>query len=383
MILAIDLGSTSFKAGLFDARLGLLRSNAAPLKYWYAAGGHVELEVATVDAALRKIMAGMNGYKVIALTSQAQTFTTLDRRGRPTRPFVSWQDGRAKRFHLPDFSRHCSFSEMLPALQVAQLKHAPARRDETVVKLPSYALRQWTGTTVTDDNIAAMSGLYSLEKGGWWPAALRACRLRAEQLPRIVPVGSIAGHTPAGIPVVLAGNDQTAGAYAARLDEKDATLVTLGTAQVVYRCVRKLPAPGLIRGPYPGGRFYEMAAENGANLTNWAETVLAGCDTHDKFFAQAGQSPAGCRGVVFENGAWRNLDLHHTSADLARSILEGLSRRMAAMVRRVGGKRVLVAGGGGGRPVWREILSQELGMKLTRTEADPLLGAARMGMEAI
>ncbi len=384
MILAIDLGSTSFKAGLFDARLRLMRSNSASLKYRYAAGGHVELDVATVDAALRKIMAGMNDYQVIAITSQAQTFTVLDRRGRPTRPFVSWQDSRVNQpVRLPNFSRHCSFADCLPALQVNQLKHMPARSDETVVKLPSYAVRLWTGATVTDDNIAAMSGLYSLTLGGWWPAALRACRLRESQLPRIVPVGSVAARTPAGIPVVLAGNDQTAGAYAARLDENGATLVTLGTAQVVYRCVRKLPAAGLIRGPYPGGHFYEMAAENGANWTNWAETVLTGCETHDKFFAQAGKSPAGCRGVVFEDGAWRNLDLHHSSADLARAILEGLSRRMGAMVRRVGGKRVLVAGGGGGQPLWREVLSRELKLKLVRTEADPLLGAARMGKEAI
>src|SRR5436189_4004936 len=103
MILAIDLGSTSFKAGLFDSRLRLIRSNSAPLKYRYAAGGHVELEVATVNAALKRIMAGMNGYKVIAITSQAQTFTVLDRRGKPTRPFISWQDGRVKRpGRLPD-----------------------------------------------------------------------------------------------------------------------------------------------------------------------------------------------------------------------------------------------------------------------------------------
>ncbi|MCG3146734.1 MAG: Xylulose kinase [Verrucomicrobiae bacterium] len=391
MILAIDLGSTSFKAGLFDARLRLVRSNSAPLKYRYAAGGHVELEVPVVDAALRQIMAGMKGYKVIAITSQAQTFTVLNRRGQPTRPFVSWQDRRAARAcaalnkQLPDFSRHCSFS-LVPALQICQLKHAPIRRDETVLKLPSYAVHRWTGATVTDENIAAMGGLYSLAESRWWPPALRACGLRVEQLPRVVPVGTVAAHTPAGIPVILAGNDQTAGAYAARLDENGATLVTLGTAQVAYRCVEKLPAAGLVRGPYPGGRFYEMAVDSwGANLTNWAETILTGCETHDKFFAQAAQSPAGCHGLRFAaaTGTWSHLALHHTAADLARSILEELSRRMAAMVRRVGGRRVLVAGGGGGRPVWRKILADELRMKLVRTEADPLLGAARMGKEAI
>jgi sugar (pentulose or hexulose) kinase len=384
MILALDLGSTSFKAGLFDSRLRLLRSNNVPLNYRYGSGGRVELDVATVDAAVRRVLAGLRGYRVMAITSQAQTFTVLDRRGRPTRPFVSWQDGRVKQPpRLPEFARHCSFAVCWPALQVAQLHHAPPRRDETVVKLPTYVVRRWTGATVTDNNLAAMSGLYSLALNAWWPAALRACRLRETQLPRIVPVGSIAAHTPEGIPVVLAGNDQTAGAYAARLEDHGATLVTLGTAQVAYRCLAKLPAAGLIRGPYPGGRFYLMAAENGGNWINWAETILAGCATHEKFFAQAGRSPAGCRGVVFENGAWRNMELHHTAADLARAVVEGLSRRMAAMVRQVGGRQVLVAGGGASRPLWRNILARELGMNLTRTTADPLLGAARMARSAL
>ena len=187
--------------------------------------------------------------------------------------------------------------------------------------------------------------------------------------------------------MVLAGNDQTAGAYAARLDQTNSVLLTLGTAQVVYACCPRMPRPkpGLIRGPYPGGRFYRMAADGcGANVTNWAETVLAGCETHDKFFAQAARSPAGCHGLIYDadRGAWLNIGMHHSAADMARAILESLSRRMAALLTQTAGRqrsRLWVAGGGSQRPIWRAILSATIGERLTRTEVSPLLGAARMG----
>lgn len=396
MILAIDFGSTSFKTGLFDRKLRQIGGGSAPVSYRYASGWRVELDVPVAEAALRRALPKkLAGVSVIAITSQAQTFTVLDRKGRATRPFVSWQDGRAgaacerlKR-KLPDFAEHCSFADLLPALQVCQLHHAPARRDELVVKLPTYFVRLWTGEAVLDDNLAAMSGLYSLKLRAWWPAAAGKT-----QLPRVIPVGSAAGVTrpnkfglPVGVPVVLAGNDQTAGAFAAQLDKKNAAMLTLGTAQVVYACCRRMPEPkaGLIRGPYPGGLFYRMAADGcGANVANWAETVLAGCETHDKFFAQAERSPSGCHGLVYDadRGAWLNIGMHHTSADMARSILECLSQRMAGMLEQIGGsrrQRSLVAGGGSQRQVWCNILSEVVGSRLIRTEVSPLIGAARIG----
>jgi len=156
---------------------------------------------------------------------------------------------------------------------------------------------------------------------------------------------------------------------------------------VVYACCPHMPRPksGLIRGPYPGGLSYRMAADGwGANLINWGETVLAGCETHDQFFAQAARAPVGCQGLVYDadRGAWLNLGMHHTSADMARAILESLSQRLAGLLAQVGdGRRLrlLVAGGGSQRQVWRAILSAAVAGRLTRTEASPLRGAARMG----
>jgi xylulokinase len=409
MILAIDLGSTSFKAGLFDERLRPVWSRAVALRYHYGVDGCVELRVEEVERALRSVLPRRRAISVVAVTSQAQTFTVVDGAGRAKRPFVSWQDGRAGkacaqlRRRLPDAGEHGSFAGLLPALQVCQMRHHPPARGQTALLLPSYFIRRWTGQSVTDENIAAMSGLYSVAAGGWWPEGLRACNLMERQLPRVQPMGSIAGLTvgndyglPAGVPVVLAGNDQTAGAYGAQLDVNNATLLTLGTAQVAYRCVARMPAarPDLIRGPYPGGQAYRMAADAfGGNLVNWARTVLAGCGTTDGFDAVAATAPSGCRGVVFEpgdglavGGGWRNVGLHHGSGELARAVLETLARRMAHLVCVVCPGQlhgVRVAGGGARSALWRSILAEQLGIPVVRTDATPLTGAARLAADAM
>ncbi|MEI6168388.1 MAG: FGGY-family carbohydrate kinase [bacterium] len=415
MILAIDLGSTSFKAAVFDSRLREVGGGGHRLLHRFGAGGQVELDVAVVETALRGALASArvatHDIQAIAITSQAQTFTVLDERGRAKGPFFSWQDRRSTaaceelKQKLPEFGEHTSFGNLGPSHQLSQIRHLQPGAKMRPIALPSYVLMLLTGETVTDNNMAAMSGLYSLPLKGWWPEALRGCGLREQQMSKVIPIGEVAAQTAsaasrfglkAGIPVVLAGNDQTAGGYAARLDTKESLLITLGTAQVAYACCRRMPPPrvGTIRGPYPGGRFYRMAADScGGNVVNWAETVLAGCHDDAGFFREAQAAPAGSHGLVFDaalasgQGDWANLGLHHTRADLARSILEGLSRRMAELVKRLDldlkGREVLAAGGGSLQPLWRKIVSDALGAKLVRTKANPLLGAARMAKEHV
>ncbi len=136
MILAVDCGSTSFKAAVVDRRLNVLGAGSVHLDYHYAGGGKVELDVDGVAVAFRKTVAaalraaGVNAtvLQTVAITSQAQTFTVLDKRGRAKMRFISWQDQRAgaalqKPESLADFGIHSSFGAPLAALQVSQIFH--------------------------------------------------------------------------------------------------------------------------------------------------------------------------------------------------------------------------------------------------------------------
>lgn len=334
-------------------------------------------------------------------------------------PFISWQDNRAarvceklkQRSELRDFGRHSSFGSLVPPLQLCQLRQLRETQpgslaaDNVVVCLPTYLVHRWCGSAVIDENLAAMSGLYSLALRAWWPAALRLCGLLSSQLPQVCPIGGVAGRTnvgaasfglPRGIPVILAGNDQTAGACAAHLDENHGLLVTLGTAQAAYICTDRMPRPhaNLFRGPFPGQKFYRMAADScGGSVINWAKTVIAGCETDKDFFALAAKSSPGCRGLAFapnvddSKGDWNNLGFHHTPADFARSVLECLTRRMSGLVRQLGVRLermpVFVAGGGSENPLWVRMLSDTLGVKLKIAEGRPCVGAARMAWRSL
>ncbi len=437
MILAIDLGSTNFKAGVFDEGLELLGAGAGPLEHRFAAGGCVELEVEHVveafEAAVRGAISdsGVNVKEIrcAAITSQAQTFTVVDGVGRPKMPFISWQDTRAgetcrelaETAELAEFGRHSGFGELLDALQICQLAHIRRMRPgliepgDAVLHLPTFFVRRLIGRAVIDRNLAAMSGLYSLATNDWWPPALKACGLSAAQLPSLVGIGEAAGKTcdspwegadggpllPAGIPLVLAGNDQTSGAYGAALEagladgRRGSLLLTLGTAQVAYACETELPeaSSAAVRGPYPGGLYYRLAADScGGSIVNWAKTVLAGCRGDAEFFARVEEAAAGCRGLEFDadlpglRGAWRNLAFYHGTAEMARAVIESLVRRMAEMTTALIGSEakisemsVLAAGGGSRAKAWVAMLEEALGCKIETTDADPLRGAARMG----
>ena len=425
MILGIDLGSTVFKAEVFDTKLQSCGKGAAPVVYETTDKNRVEMPIPATEDAVRQAIAtalknadiATESLTAVAITSQAQTFTALAETGAPKWPaFISWRDTRCELRNsaaekLANFADHSSVGTCLPGLTVAKLaylrEHAdmpPIAATDRVLWLPTYFVEKWTGHSVIDNNLAAMSGLYSLQTGGWWNDALEICELRKSNLPQLVPLGAVAGYTtaaattfglPAGIPVVLAGNDQTAGAYGAGIHEQDAVLVTLGTAQVVYACRDQLPAPapGLMRGPYPGDGFYQLGADNcGAGTVNWARTLLPGCVSEAEFDRAAASAPPDCHGVRFIAddssglGHWTGTENPiATIADQARAVLVCLTERLGNMLAKlsmdVGKHPVLLSGGGSESAPWRECLKQQLNLEFTRVgAASPPLGAAKMSL---
>jgi sugar (pentulose or hexulose) kinase len=96
---------------------------------------------------------------------------------------------------------------------------------------------------------------------------------------------------------VFAGNDQTFGAFGVGAHEEGGFLLTLGTTQVAYAAALQLPppAPGQIRGPFPGGLAYRMGADScGGNVINWTQTVIANAANDAAFFALAASVPHPC-----------------------------------------------------------------------------------------
>jgi sugar (pentulose or hexulose) kinase len=423
MILAIDLGSTSFKAAVFNEQFEAVSTGKHKVNYVYPEKSHVELEPGEIQNGIIDCVKGaLDGYaadiKAIAITSQAQTFAVFDQENKPKHNFISWLDERAGdaskvlKDELTDFTVHAGFGSISPALQCSLLKHlvqnsvVAVDSGDRIVSLASYAAFLLTGSYVIDNNLAAMQGLYSLKENNWWDDALQSCGITEKQLPQLVNVGDVACQTNenaiaglnAGIPVVMAGNDQTAGAYGVDLHEHDSMLMTLGTAYVVYGLSDELPEASTdwIRGVYPGGKYYKLAADKcGASVIEWAARVLVhdNLDDPDALFHLAEKSEKGAGGVSFDpllvshQGGWTGLGMRNSREDMARAVLESLVERVVGMLKRIGGNKsyssILAAGGHSKAELYIKMLTEDTGWTFAKTKADPLLGAAKMGHKAL
>ena len=407
MFLAFDLGTTSFKAALFDKAFNRLASASREICY-QTRDIKVELAADTAIRAIRELIAKIappENLKAVAFTSQAQTFTVLDNSGQPLTPFISWLDMRAAKLcetmklepEFADYVEHSSTGALYPGQKLCLVKsiEKDIPREARIVPLPSFFIRELTGKFVTDRNIAAMSGFYSLKHGNWWQEAMEYCGLSEQQFPELLALGESAGLTaaqngyglPPGIPVFPAGNDQTAVAYSADVHTHNGILIGLGTAQIAYLSSPELPPPSekFFRGPYPGGKFYRMAVDGyGGNLISiflQSEPELAG---FPEFFKAAAAAPV-APGLKIMLDKTRNAISWQgsgTAVQRARKVLEYSCSRLAKLIKELAPdlkeRELLVSGGGAKNAIWRELLSEAVEAPLTYTESDSLLGAAKI-----
>ena len=429
-ILAMDCGSTNFKTALFDGRLRRTAEHAAPVVYLVWDAPKVAFDAERIwQTAVELIQrtcrtAGVKPGQIgrIALTSQAQTFALFDDSGAALTPFISWIDTRAanqaeqlqERFGHA-FHTHCSFASSMPELHVAKMlwlrQNAPELLDraKSVLPLPTWLAGRLGGVNALDHNLAAMSGLYSLRSGGYWPQALQVCAIDERQLPALIDVGvPVRARTPCpeldlsgDLEIVFAGNDQTSGAFAngCRLGE---IVATLGTALVAYRYAGDRRGPYTEKGcwgPYPGGGFYELAVRSlGCAALDWAREQLMPHDDVEGFVACArsarrdDESPDSAHDAVRfypermgTLGAWSG---PQDRARRALAVLEGIGFAMRQLIfqdlqSEVGLTGITVIGGGSKSDFWLQLLAHILDCPVRRGHGDSLLGAAMMALPGV
>jgi sugar (pentulose or hexulose) kinase len=292
------------------------------------------------------------------------------------------------------------FPGLMPCLIETARREIRPGEDAAVIPLPTYAIELLTGSRVLDENLAGMTGLWSLRDTVWHPGYLERLGLREEQLPSVIPLRKPAARTrarnvlgiPAGLPVFSCGNDQSAAAVAAGLDPEGGALITLGSAQVVYQRCRALPPADdrAMRGCFPGGGFFRLLADGaGGHVISRILDQLK-LDGFGHFFALAGEGfAAGAPLPRMDAGGaavgWEPAD--SPPALQCAAALELLVDGLAADLRYLDidprREPVLLADGGGARnAVWRERIRRRLGVDLELRPATPDRGAAQMTLVA-
>jgi len=244
-VLAIDQGTTSSRAIVFDARCNIVSVAQQEFAQIYPAGGWVEHDPeaiwsSAVEAARRAIAASeARGFRVaaIGLTNQRETTLLWNRNdGRPVHNAIVWQDRRTAEAcrRLAEEGLETQFQSRTGLLldpyfscsklawlldHVDRARSRAENGDLAFGTVDSFLLWRMTGGRVhaTDATNASRTGLYNIYTGRWDDELLRMFDIPSGPLPDVRDCAADFGMTdPAlfgrAIPVTGIAGDQQAAA---------------------------------------------------------------------------------------------------------------------------------------------------------------------------
>jgi sugar (pentulose or hexulose) kinase len=386
LLLAIDAGTTSVKAGLFSPDghcLGISRqeyqletpaadrAQLDPEVYWQAC-------LKTVRAVLEGSSAKPEQVVALAVSSQGETTITVDAGGNAICPALVWLDNRAskqaaylnERFGKVVYAR-TGIPEILPTwsackiLWIRQNEPEIFGRARKFLLVQDYLIYRLTGRFVTDGSISCTTLNYDLIKNAWWTEMQDTIGIKTSQLPEIVQPGTSVGTLSSeaaqllGLTtrtcVVTGGMDQAVGAIGAGNFKPGMVSETTGAALAIQATIadpmidpfKVVPvyyhsAPGQYLfvpvGPTAGMAFkwFRDAFFQDEIKRAQAEHV----DAYDLLTQLAQSVPAGSDGLVMlphlmgafspepnqaARGSFTGFTLQHTRGHFVRALLEGVA----------------------------------------------------------
>ena len=388
LILAIDNGTQSLKALLFDLEGNLLfKERVAFRPYFSQYPGWAEQDPDLFWKALCQAcqrlwtQAGVDRERIagVALTTQRGTVINVDREGRPLRPAILWLDQR-RIYGLPPVGGMWGFlfkvsgvSSTVAYLQAeAEANWIQTNQREIWEKtdkfllLSGYLSYRLTGRFV--DSIGCQVGYIPFDYKGLRWASPRSWKWKVlpvapDQLPTLVPPGKVLGHIarntadetgiPEGLPLIAAAADKACGVIGSGSLDPSVCCISYGTtATINVTHDRYLEAIRLIP-PYPSaieGRYsMEVQIFRGFWMVNWfkeefghpecQQAEIDGIEAEALFDRLTADIPAGSMGLMLQpywtpgirmpgpeaKGAIIGFGDVHTRAHLYRAILEGLA----------------------------------------------------------
>ena len=437
LVIAIDSSTTATKAIVVDTEgkvLALGRQDIDLLSPEQGFGEHdprqwwTSTREAVGEAVGKLTPAEKERIKAFGITHQRESFAPFTADGTPLRNGILWLDIRAadqvQRYGTPEIHALSGRpADVTPGLyKMAWLKEnepeslAKADKVTTVSAYIAFCLTgQWVDSAACADSLS-LSNIKTLD---YDDGLLQIAGVRREQMADLVKPGqtlgtlkkSVAEEWGIGeIPIIAGcGDGQAAGVGAAAVTP-DVAYLNMGTAVVAgvpsaeyrYEKLFRTEAAGV-----PDTYVLELVQNSGAYLSGWfrrafGKPELAGAPDPELEALAAARTP-GSGGLVtmpywgavqsphwdpIARGAvvgWRGT---HGKGSMYRSLLEAIciemSRSLHAMEEATGVKLTAVRGMGGGlrSPLWRQIMTDAIGLPITGCKEEEIsaLGAAVIAM---
>jgi len=250
----------------------------------------------------------------------------------------------------------------------------------------------------------------------WDTDILNALNISPALFPTVVESTAIAGRLrsdiaarvglPAGLPVVAGGGDNAAAAVGLGISSSNLNRgsLSIGTSGVIFApCDRPIPDPQgrvhLFCHVDGGYHLLGVTLAAGGSL-RWYRDTFAPRIAYTDLMDMAETSLPGARGILFlphlsgersphldpdTRGAWVNLSLAHTQADLIRAVAFSLRAALDAIGEITPVHQLLATGGGARSSIWLRILADVLQTELIAPKAEEgaAYGAAILAMVGV
>jgi gluconokinase len=404
-VLALDVGSSSVRAGVFDETGAPLEGVEARTRYEATldADALVDLVSAAVDEARREAGGAVDA---VCAAGFWHSLVPVDARGRALGPLLTWRDTRSAdsavrlRRRLDPEAVHASTGCPLhPSFWPAKLAWLAETEPETFaaaarfLSFPDYLYQRLLGEGPTSLSMASGTGLLHVNEGRWDAELLDVLGVDPARLPAISDE-PLDGWFPA----LGDGACSNVGSGCVTRDRAALTVGTSGAYRTVFEADAALPRPGLFLYRLDGRSFVEGGSiSDGGNLYAWlARTIrlpavfdvaAAEPDAHGLTFLAllGGERSPGWNPRA--RGAIAGLNLGTTSTDLLQAALEGIAYRVAEIAERMPEVRDVVATGGalladrGWAQVFADVLERRV--MLSGVPEGSLRGAAVVALERL
>jgi xylulokinase len=405
---------------------GLDLSHPAPLFSEQDPDAWVDAAIAAVDslaAAHPRETAQVRG---IGLSGQMHGATLLGADGRPLRPAILWNDGRAYA-ECAELEQKCpslhaiAGNLAMPGFTAPKLLWVARHQPEVFAKvakvlLPkAYVRYRLTGEMVEDMSDAAGTLWLDVGRRAWSATILEATGLGLDHMPRLVEGGEPSAVLSAAFAqrwgmapnVVVAGGagDNAASAIGLGAIAPGDAFLSLGTSGVLFRVTERFsPAPASAVHAFChalGGLWHQMGVmlSAGASL-GWLSRILATPEA--ALLAPLGgvvERPSPVQFLPYLDGermphndaaaagAFVGLRSATGRDELVQAVLEGVGYAARDNLAALGAAsspitEVDLVGGGSRSALWAQIIADVLAIPVHRVEEGEVgaaLGAARLG----
>ena len=419
-VIGLDIGTTCTKAVVIDEFGKIVGQGISGYSLIPVNNGGVEQNaqdwIDASGAAVRQAIASIDVTCVVGISCSTQGGSTVavDGAGNFIGNAWTWMDKRSQsqaeeiRYKLgSDYIYRTTGSKIGPALDAAKLPNM--KSDDTYKDAVSYlttleVVNRWlTGNPVIDPSNAAMRQLLNIDELTWDRRILQTIGVSQEELPNIVPAGSLIGYLtvtaseatglPVGVPVFNGAHDQYCASIGAGAIHVGDMLLSAGTTWVLMGITDKpmYTDSYIVPGRHPINGLYGALASlvgSGASMQWFHNNFMPeDFDTMNQMVVSRNESTEDLFFFPYLNGApypihnrnakgvFAGISLEHDRFDFARAIMEGVAfgvRRAVEDFSKNGAiiDSISIMGGAAKSPVWIQMIASITGLPIKRLKCN-------------